>query len=270
MISKMKRTAAVIFLLTATVTLLSAQSSVKGMNARGITGVVITPTARIGWEKSDMGLDFSYAMVRHHDADYMAHIPAVTLSLYKKAEIALAYDIENSDDDINYANIMAGAKYQLYNEGSTTLAIGGNMESVTGDRYDDIPDDNKNSADVYIVTTYGGDFFKMPAVTTMMFGWQALAAGDSTSNLNYSMGFEMGLFPDTFKNFVYWISDFSNYSYAIYQDKIGVSRGIFNTGLRIDPVKSSKYKFVINLIGTDLLDEGGRGLLLSTTFGLAF
>jgi hypothetical protein len=254
-------------LVLASVSFVSAQSSVKGMNAQGITGVILTPTARIGWEKSDFGLDFTYSMMSRND---QAHIPAVTLSLYRKAEIALAYDVENTDDDNAYSNVLLGGKYQLYNEGGTSLAVGGNFETVTGDRYDDFDNDKKNSSSIYLVTTYGGDFFKLPAVTTMLFGWQVQRAGEVTSNLNYSMGFELGLFPETFQNYVYWISDFSNYSYAVYQDKISENRGIFNTGVRIDPLKSSEYKFVINLLGTDLMDEDQRGIMLNATFGMSF
>ena len=267
MFSGMKKIVLLFTILLVFASLASAQSSVKGMNAQGITGVILTPTARIGWEKSDFGLDVSYSMLSR---DEQAHIPAVTLSLLKKAEIALAYDIESTETDYAYSNILLGGKYQLYKEGGTSLALGGNFESVTGDGVEGLDDDKKNSSSIYIVTTYGGDFFNMPAVTTMLFGWQIQRAGEVTSNLNYSMGFELGLFPETLKNYVFWISDFSNYSYAIYQEQISEYRGIFNTGIRVDPLKSSKYKFVISLLGTDLMDEDQRGIMLNTTFGLSF
>jgi len=237
----------------------SAQSSVKGMNVNGMTGVIITPTARIGWEKSDFGLDLSYTMAYKNDA---AHIPAVTVSLFRKAEVAFAFDMEGND----LTNLLFGGKYQLYKEGNTALALGGDFEYQTHD----VAENNRASSDVYIVATYSGDFFKMPAVTTMLFGWQFMEAGDFSTDLNYSMGFELGLFPETFKNYVYWISDFSNYSYAIYSDKVNPARGIFNTGLRIDPIKNSKYKFVINMLGTDLLDDGSRGFMINATFGMGF
>ena len=243
---------------------LAAQSSVKGMNSRGVTGVIVTPTARIGWEKADIGVDATYSFLYKDD---MSHIPAVTVSLFKKAEIALAYDIEGNDGGEDLNNLLIGGKYQLYKEGGTSLALGGNFESVMGD---DFVDDDKKSADIYIVTTYSGDFFELPAVTSMMFGWQVLEYDDITTSFNYSMGFELGLFPEKLKNYVYWISDFSNYSYAAYQLRIDRDRGVFNTGLRFDPIKDSKFKFVINLIGTDLLDEDWRGFMANATFGMSF
>ncbi|MBF9015687.1 MULTISPECIES: hypothetical protein [unclassified Oceanispirochaeta] len=247
-------------------TSLFAESSVGGTNARGLTGLIVTPSAHLGWDDSDFGLDFTYSLLTGNGT---AHIPAVTISLFKKAEIALAYDFEEFDDNTGYGNILVGGKFQLYKEKGTALALGGNFESVTGPRYENIDSELRNSSDVYIVATYSGDFFDLPAVTSMMFGWQILAAGDVTSSFNYSMGFELGLFPDKLKNFVYWINDFSNYSYAVYQDKISENRGIFNTGLRIDPLKDNNLKLIINLIGTDLLDEGSRGFMVNTTFGFS-
>ncbi len=243
---------------------LAAQSSVKGMNARGVTGIIVTPTARIGWEKSDIALDGTYSFLHKDDP---SHIPAVTLSLFKKAEIALAYDIEDNGVNTDLQNLLIGGKFQLYKEGGTALAIGGNFETVMGD---DVIEDDKKSSDIYIVTTYGGDFFDLPAVTSMMFGWQVMEADDIKSNLNYSMGFELGLFPEKLKNYVYWISDFSNYSYAAYQYRIDRDRGVFNTGLRLDPIKDSNFKLVFTLVGTDLMDEDCRGLMANATFGMAF
>ncbi|MDC7231678.1 MAG: hypothetical protein PQJ58_00475 [Spirochaetales bacterium] len=238
---------------------LSAQSSVKGMNAGGITGIAVAPSARIGWEKSDFGLDFSYTMLYRNEA---SHIPAATISLFEKAEIGFAFDMEGND----WNNMLLGAKYQLSKEGNTALALGGNFEYQTND----LVEDNSVSSDVYVVATYSGEFFNLPALTSMLLGWQFWEAGDFSTNLKYSMGFEMGFFPDTFNNYIYWISDFSNYSYATYSFRMGTDRGIFNTGLRIDPVKNNKYKLVFNILGTDLLDDGSRGLMVNATFGMGF
>ncbi len=243
-----------------------AQSSVKGMSASGMTGVIVAPTARIGWEKSDFGLDFTYSMLMK---THLSHIPAVTVSFFRKAEIAFAYDYEDTGTSKDYSNLLFGGKFQLYKEGGTALAVGGDFEWTVGDAVKNLDTDKKMSTDLYIVATYSGNFFNMPAVTSMMFGWQILEAGDMSSNFNYSMGFEMGLFPKTLKNYVYWISDFSNYSYAIYNERISSNRGMFNTGIRIDPLKNSKFKLVVNILGTDLLDEGSRGFLVNATFGFA-
>ncbi len=244
-----------------------AQSSVKGMNASGITGIIVAPSARIGWEKSDFGLDFTYSMLMKEN---LSHIPAVTVSLFRKGEIAFAYDFEDTGTDSDFSNLLLGGKFQLYKEGGTALAVGADFEWTVGDAVKNNDDSWKKSMDVYVVATYSGDFFKMPAVTSMMFGWQALLEGEVSSNFNYSMGFELGLFPEVLKNYVYWISDFSNYSYAVHNLRIDTNRGIFNTGIRIDPIKHNKFKLVVNILGTDLLDEDARGFMVNATFGLGF
>lgn len=265
MFGKMKSVILAILVLIAA-SPLYAQSS-GGANVRGITGLIVTPSALLGWDDADFGLDFTYTLLSGNGT---AHVPAVTISLFEKAEIAMAYDFEEVDDNTGYGNFLLGGKFQLYREKGTALALGGNFESLGGPGFENMDNNLRNSADVYIVTTYSGDFFELPAVTSMMFGWQILAGGDVTSNFNYSMGFELDLFPDKLKDFVYWINDFSNYSYAVYQDKISVNRAIFNTGVRIDPLRDSDFKLVINLVGTDLLDEGSRGFMVNSTFGLSF
>jgi len=121
----------------------------------------------------------------------------------------------------------------------------------------------------YIVASYGGNFFTWPAVTSMMFGWHMLDRGEISSNFAFSMGFELSLAPQVFKNYIFWISDFSNFSYSS-NSLINTSRrGAFNTGIRIDPIKNGKYKLVLDLIGTDLLDED-RGFMASASFGIGF
>ncbi len=263
---KEKRLLLLVLFMTVATGSIFAQSSVKGMNAAGITGTIVAPTARIGWEKSDLGLDFTYSMVMKN---HLSHIPAVTVSLFRKGEISFACDFEDTGTSRDYSNLLLGGKFQMYKEGGSSLAVGGDLEWVLGDAVKNLDSSKKKSADIYLVATYGGSFFNLPAVTSMMIGWQLLQAGEFSSNFNYSMGFEMGLFPETLKNYVYWISDFSNYSYAIYNERIGVNRGMFNTGLRFDPLKSSRFKLVVNVLGTDLLDEDARGFMLNATFGLA-
>ena len=118
----------------------------------------------------------------------------------------------------------------------------------------------------YIVVSFSGQFFTWPAATSMMFGWHMVENGAISSNFAFSMGFELALAPEVFRNYIYWISDFGNYSYASNSLIDAGNRGAFNTGIRIDPVKSNNFKFVVDLVGTDLLDAG-RGLLVSATFG---
>ena len=84
------------------------------------------------------------------------------------------------------------------------------------------------------------------------------------------MGFSLSLLPDTLRNFLYWVTDFSNFSYAMHGARVSAEiRGAFNTGLRIHPINDGPFNLVIDLIGTDLLDQG-RGLSATLSGGWAF
>lgn len=243
-------------LLVLTLSALSAQSAVKGNSINGATGIIVSPTARIGWEYSDLGLDFGYTFL--YDGR-MGHVPAFTLSFLKKAEVGVAFSIgENSNFDILYHG-----KFQFFRDGGSAVAMGLKGELTN------VGDSNSESfLTPYLVATYGGSFFKWPATTTIMFGWNMLERGQISSNFSFSMGFELSLAPEVFKNYVYWISDFSNYSYSA-NSYIADNRGTFNTGLRIDPIKKGKFKLVFDFVGTDILDES-RGFLASANFGMGF
>lgn len=245
-----------LILLSAAV-VLSAQSSVKGSSVNGSTGIVVSPTARIGWEYSDLGLDLGYSFL--YDGGNMNHVPSVTFSFLKKAEIGAAFNIRgNSDFDLLYHG-----KFQFFRDGGSSVAMG-----LKGD-LTNVGDNSSVFLTPYLVATYSGNFFTWPAVTSMMFGWNMLEAGDITDSFAFSMGFELSLAPSVFKNYIFWISDFSNYSYATYSSISAGSRGAFNTGIRIDPVKKGKFKLVFDVVGTDLLDSS-RGFMASATFGVGF
>ena len=236
--------------------IMAAQSSVKGSTVNGSTGIVVSPTARIGWEYSDFGIDFGYSFLYNGQMD---HVPAVTFSFLKKAEVGAAFNIHDNND----WNLLYHGKFQFFREGGSSVAMG-----LFGDL------DNRNSTlrsylTPYLVASYSGQFFTWPAVTSMMFGWHMIEDGSLSSNFAFSMGFELALAPEVFRNYVFWISDFSNYSYSNNSLINAGSRGAFNTGIRIDPIKEGKFKLVIDLVGTDLLDSE-RGFMASATFGFGF
>lgn len=258
----MKKLVILLLVLCVVTGVLSAQSSVKGISANGTTGLMTTPTARIGWERLDFGLDIGYSFLSG-GGDNTTHIPRVTLSLFRKAEIAVAY----ATDLDKLSGFMLNGKFQFYKEGGSALAMG--LDYST---YDWGSNAYVSLLRPYIVTTYSGRFFNSPAITSMTLGWDLdRGNGLEFDNFNYSMGFEMSLFPQYFKNYIYWMSDFANYDFSAYGGATGVrasSRGIFNTGIRIDPIKDSQYKFVIDVVGTDLLDSN-RGFMMDVTFGFA-
>lgn len=239
----------------------SAQSSVKGHSVNGATGIVLAPTARIGWEYSDFGLDFGYSFLYNAGMD---HVPAVNFSFLKKVEIGAAFNIHNS----NEFNMLFHGKFQFYREGGSAIAMGLNGEVSRVDN--NSRGDENFYLTPFIVATYGGHFFSWPAVTSVMFGWHIFDGnGRITSNFAFSMGFELSLAPEVFKNYVFWISDFSNYSYSVSPAINAGNRGAFNTGIRIDPIRNGKVKLIFDIIGTDLLDES-RGFMAAATVGFGF
>jgi len=255
----MKKTAVLIvlalFLLTAGV----YGQSLKGMSLNGSTGLISIPSGRIGWEaSSDFGFDLGYHAII--DNDDTAHIPKASISLFKTLEVAYAYD---SQADADNADMLLSAKFQLPVQRASAIAVGGNIQLL---------EENDNSTDVtqvYLASTYPGDFFNMPAETTFVIG-KSFGDNISDSDIDFGMGFDLMLMPSVFQGFVHWINDFANFSYS-YQ-AIGANaatRGVFNTGLRIDLGSTelfSGFKFVIDAILTDALDDN-RAFALGMAFG---
>ncbi len=253
-----KLTAAVLIFLV-TVSVISAQSA-KGMTLNGSTGLITLPSARIGWEKTtDVGVDIGYHAIM--DDPDTSSITKASVSLFKFSEIAFAYDSQYDSDN---SDILINGKIQLPVKSSTAVAVGMNYQALK--RYDT----DETATQIYLATTYPGNFFKMPAETTVTVG-KTLGDIAPDENIDFGMGFDLLLFPDVFKNYIHWINDFSNFSYSL--DALGANagyRGSFNTGIRIDMASIpslSKFKFVIDAIITDALDEN-RAFAIGGTFGM--
>ena len=257
-----KRIIVVILLATLVVTGAFAQNvsagSANGMTLNGSTGLIVVPDARIGWENAKVGLDIGYGFVWTGGENF-DHLPRFAVSLFQRFEVSGLMQLNDG-----LQNFVIGGKFQLTKSGGTALALGGDFEMYNS------PTD-QNSAKLYLAATYGGNFFGMPAVTTATIGWQLLERGNFSSQFIYGMGFSLSLFPSTFKNFVYWVTDFANFSYTVSAAQVNAAaRGAFNTGIRIHPVKDGRFNLVIDVIGTDLRDDGDRGLSASVSGGLSF
>ncbi|MFP4426603.1 MAG: hypothetical protein ACLFPP_09115 [Spirochaetaceae bacterium] len=232
--------------------------SLKGMSFNGSTGLMSIPSGRIGWERSaDFGFDLGYHAI-FDDGD-TTHIPKASVSLFKLLEASFAYDAQPGDDN---EDIIIGGKIQLPTD-RTAVALGANFQMLQENGEDE------NVQQIYIAATYPGEFFNMPAETTFVLG---KSFGDLIDDewIDFGMGFDLLLLPDIFQGYVHWINDFSNFSYSWHAfGANAVERGVFNTGIRIDVAANpslSKYKFVIDAIVTDALDEA-RSLALGVAFG---
>ncbi len=233
----------------------------KGMSLNGATGLISIPTGRIGWERTaDIGLDFGYHAIIDDDT---VSIPKATISLFKIAELGFAYDMANYADDSE--DLLLHGKIQLPLKGASAVAIGGNHQILQENNVD-----SDSVTQIYLAATYPGTFFDMPAETTVVVGKSFIEDQDN-DNIDFGMGFDLLLFPDIFQGYIHWINDFSNFSYSAqaYAANAGF-RGVFNSGIRIDLASIpafSKYKFAVDAIMTDALDEN-RAFSLGVAFGL--
>lgn len=232
--------------------------SLKGMSLNGATGLIGIPSGRIGWERTaDLGFDLGYHTI--FDDGENTHLPKASISLFRLAEISFAYDTQEDSDN---ADMIFGGKIQLPTD-RTAVAIGANFQMLQQ------AGEDENVQQIYIAATYPGQFFNMPAETTFVLG---KSFGDivADEDVDFGMGFDLLLFPDIFEGYVHWVNDFANfsYSYTPYAANAGL-RGAFNTGIRIDLAANpalSRYKFVIDAIMTDALDEE-RAFGLGLAFG---
>lgn len=257
----MKKTVVLVLLLVLIVTVGVSAQTLKGMSLNGATGLISIPSGRIGWEHSaDFGFDLGYHAII--DDDQTAHIPKVSVSLFRTLELGFAYDSQADSDN---ADMLFSGKFQLPIEKASAIAVGGNIQQL------EQGGTSTNITQIYLAATYPGDFFTMPAETTFVIG---KSFGDNAvdENIDFGMGFDLMLLPDVFQGYVHWINDFANFSYS--NQAIGAiagSRGVFNTGMRIDLGSAEMFrgfKFVIDAILTDALDAN-RAFALGLTFGAA-
>ena len=114
--------------------------------------------------------------------------------------------------------------------GNSALALGGNIQMLSP---------GSDGGQLYLASTYGGQFFGMWAETTLVLG-KSFGSRVGSGDIDFSMGFELDLFPSVFKGYIHWLNDFANYSYSLDARGAGTGRGIYNTGFRVDILKAKK------------------------------
>ena len=261
-------------------------TTLKGQSFSGATGLYSIPSGRIGWERtSNLVLDLGYRAIINEDGT--AHIPAVTMSFFKWAELSTAVDIQPDKryDRENQRNddLLFGAKIKLptdlKNQKNPAIAVGFNLQLMNIGDHNDL---RYNAYQPYVAMTYQGTFFKMPAETSIVIGktfWSGTGRpDDNNSDIDFGMGFDLILFPDVLHNFVHWIIDIANFGYSNNSwpnNLLGSSawyRGIVNTGLRLDMASIpalKKFKFVVDLVFIDLFDHDDRSFTVGAVFGMS-
>ncbi len=233
-------------------------SVATGMTMNGLSGLIVVPDAQIGHGGSLLGLNFGYSLILAGGPTF-DHLPKFSLTAAKKFELAgLLHVGENG-----LKNGVVSTKFQVLEKEGTFLALGGDIE---------LPNSNMaqgGNAKIYLAVTFKSHIFNLPAASTVAFGWNLLHKGDFSSQLIYGMGLSIGLLPNARHNFLMWIADYSNFSYAIHGALVdAIDRGALNTGFRFNPTKDSGFNLIIDIMATDLLDTS-RGVSFSISGGFA-
>lgn len=223
----------------------------------GATGLITTPTARTSWESSQMGLDLGYHYVGEANG---SHSPKAVLTAFNRWEIGGTFDAQGTNQD----DLLFHTKFRFIpwsGSGDTAVALGANVQSLKG------PD--MSSQQIYLAVTTPGKFFDWGTETTFVFG-KSMGDGTRGGDIDFSMGFDMDFLPGVFKGSLHWINDFANYSYSMHARGANAGRGIYNTGLRLAPLKlatSTRLEWKIDLQILDAMDDN-RSFAIGTAFGM--
>ena len=196
----------------------------------GATGAWVVPSAFVNYESGTVGLDGYKFLYSNNSAGGMSHILYAELGFLKQAEVGFAVDIDHRTT----ADFMVNLKWQFSElfskKGNSAMALGGNFQAV------DLLVNNSSYAyygQLYFVMSYQGNFFSLPARTSLFLGYTFQE--HMSDDIDAGIAFELNFFPQVFKNYVYLICDFANFSYLGGGHSTGLNaenRAVFNTGLR--------------------------------------
>ncbi len=248
-------------IITFSITPLFSQS-IKGLSLGGTTGLITTPSGMVAWEGSaDLGLDFGYHFSTDRGFGENESIVNAVLTMFNVFETGITMDLQQGE---NNTDILIFGKYQMYNSGDSGMAIGGNFQII-----DPGSAASPQYGQIYLASTYSGNFMDIPALTTLVFGKTFNINEGWDNRVDFSMGFDLSLFPSVFHGYLKWISEFSNYSYSVDSVITNASfRGAFNTGLRVELLPNTRYKLVFDATLMDVFDTGINSFTLGGSFGL--
>jgi hypothetical protein len=246
------------------------------MSLNGATGLYVVPTARVAFTDANMGFNAGYHTNIHKPfgggSTEMNHLIQANFSFLKMFEVSGTFDVQPKDamgKDPN--DLLTGFKFQLPFV-TIPVALGSSFQ------YRDMGRENADhwALQIYGAVSYQSDLFGWPAETSLVVGHTFLEEGGG-SNIDFGVGFDLVVLPRYLKNFLHLLIDYANFSYSA--DPWGAdaaSRGVLNTGLRVDLAQIpalSKFNFAVDIYVADAFDErdiGGRSFGLGATFGMRF
>ncbi len=261
---KMTRILIAVAIFWGSVSVVWAAAPMRSMTIGGATGLIVVPTARTGWETGTFGLDFGYHHITDKDG---THVPKIQFNMFNRWELGAAYDtqVENGED------ILFNTKLRFYpwrGSGHTSLAIGGNYQSLKGPAPND-KSVEETAYQTYFAVTYGGSLFSWPAETSFAIG--KTFTDEDNDDIDFGMGFQVSFLPSLLKGYINWIMEFGNFSYSGHAYGADVQRGVFNTGFRLDLLRGFRgnIHLKIDVLMLDALDAN-RSYSYGAVFGIIF
>ena len=231
------------------------------LNVAGQTGLIATPTARINSE--GQGGNAVTGGFTYFNNGRTYNVPQVNVALFERWEIGGAYNFTEGTNQNDYL-VHTKLRFAPWSgRGNSALAIGGSYQSLNSSP-------STTVGQIYFAATYEAQFFGMEADTSIVVG-KTFGTGVRDGDVDFSMGFDLNLFPSVFNGYVRWLNELSNYDFLyLNAPTAAIARGAFNTGLRIPVLKNmTNLRFDITLKMTDALDNE-RGFGAGAVFGARF
>ena len=174
-------------------------------------------------------------------------------TLFKMLELGYTYDNQDGKDSNDW---MLHGKFRFFGPGNSAIKSSGNSSIAIGGNFQAIEEKKKegNYGQLYLAATYAGTFFTLPSETTIVVG-KTFGEDVPHSDIDFSMGFDLDMFPSVLKGYVHWINDFSNYAYQAKPHDFNNDRGIYSTGARLIVPIMDRFKINVDALLIDLLDN---------------
>ncbi len=242
----MKQTTLILMICIVFLVPLTARTTVIGTQ-----GYIVVPSAELVPSNNKTAVSTGYSVLAA--SGQTASIPTLSLTFSDKAEATIALDITQTTD------LLLTTKYQISHTASTSYAVG------LVSQLHDLSQSPSFSAQLYLASTFDSTVMELQSKTTVLVGYSFKKG--MGSNIDFALGFQTPLFPQTFKDKFAFLLDFGNVSYSTaptFGD--ADNRGLVNVGIRLLPTKLLESVFLsMDIRALDLFDQTGRAISFGST-----
>lgn len=212
----------------------------------GVNGYIVLPSAEPAPSKGGISMATGYSAM--FSSNVYAHIPFVQMGFSDAAEVSLAVDMATT------TNLLLNAKWRFSHRNETSLAVG-----VVG-QFLDVAAAKELAGQLYFASTFSSSIMDFSSKTTVLLGYTFHK--NLNTNIDFGIAFQTPLFPNAFKEKVYFLLDFGNVSYSLNPSAgDALDRGLVNIGIRLAPVKVIKSVYLTaDVRALDLFDHKGRAV----------